>query len=45
MEQHILSHGVMQILTAERPKVPGHYEICKLKTIGWYAAQLVSQKS
>jgi hypothetical protein len=44
VEQHQLARGVLQIQIAEGPSVPGQYEICRLKTIGWYAAQLVSPK-
>ena len=44
MEQHLLSHGVLQIQTADGPSLPGEYQVCKLKTIGWYSAQLVSSK-
>lgn len=44
MGQHLLSHGVIKIQIAEGPSFPGEYEVCRLKTIGWYAAQLVSSK-
>jgi hypothetical protein len=44
MEQHLLARGVFKIQIAEGPALPGEYQICKLKTIGWYAARLVSAK-
>ena len=44
MEQHLLSQGVIKIQIAEGPSFPGEYEACRLKTIGWYAAQLISPK-
>jgi hypothetical protein len=44
-EQHILTQGVIKIQTAEKPllvpPMPGGYELVMLKTIGWYAAQIV----
>jgi type VI secretion system ImpB/VipA family protein len=45
MEQHLLAHGVIRVQIAAGPSVPGQYEMCGLKTIDWYAAQLVSPKA
>jgi hypothetical protein len=44
-EHHIAARGVTQIQIKHGPSLPGEYEICKLKTIGWYAAQLVLPKT
>ena len=44
MEQHLIARGVLQIQIADGESLPGEYQICKLKTIGWYAAHLVSPK-
>ena len=44
-EQHLIARGVFQIQIAEGPALPEQYEICKLRTVGWYAAQLVSPKA
>ncbi|MBL9173691.1 MAG: hypothetical protein JNL10_09170 [Verrucomicrobiales bacterium] len=41
MEQHLVARGVLNIQISEGPDLKGEYEICKLKTIGWYAAELV----
>jgi len=42
VEQHILAMGVAKIQIEDQPAVPGEYQICKLKTIGWYVAALAS---
>src|SRR5262249_35483583 len=44
MEQHLVAKGVVKIQIEDRPPVPGEYQICKLRTIGWYVARLVSPR-
>jgi hypothetical protein len=44
LDHSIAVKGVFQIQTATGEAVPGQYEICKLKTIGWYIANLVARK-
>ena len=44
MEQHLVARGVLKIQIGGGESVPGQYEICQLKTLGWYVAQLVSPK-
>jgi len=44
MEQHLVSRGVLKIQVGGVESLPGQYEICQLKTLGWYVAQLVSPK-
>jgi hypothetical protein len=44
MEQHLLAKGVVKIQIEDKPPVPGEYQICKLKTIGWYVARMVAPK-
>jgi hypothetical protein len=41
-EQHLLAKGVVKIQIEDEPSVPGEYQICKLRTIGWYVARLLS---
>lgn len=45
VEQHILARGALKIQVGGADSLPGKYEICQLKTIGWYAAQMISPKA
>jgi hypothetical protein len=45
VEQHLVARGVLRIQLGGGDSLPGQYEICQLKTLGWYVAQLVSPKS
>lgn len=40
-EQHIQARGVTKIQVADGPGIPERYQVCSLKTIGWYAAVLM----
>lgn len=42
VEQHILARGVAKIQIEDEPPVPGLYQICRVKVVGWYLAALVS---
>ena len=48
-EQHILTQGVIKIQIAEKPllvpPLSGGYELAMLRSIGWYAAQIVPSKT
>ena len=41
VEQHILAKGVVTIQIEDEPPVAGEYQVCKLRTIGWYVAALM----
>src|SRR5262249_10272077 len=43
-EQHIIVKGVLQIQVQDQPPSSKEYQICKLRTVGWYVARLVSPK-
>jgi hypothetical protein len=43
-EQHIIVKGVVQIQVQNQPPSSKEYQICKLRTVGWYVARLVSPK-
>jgi hypothetical protein len=42
LEQHILAKGVVRIQIEAEPPVAGEYQVCKLRTIGWYVAALMA---
>src|SRR3974390_308546 len=48
-EHHILAKGVIKVQISEKPllvpPLPGGYELATLKTIGWYAAQIVTPRT
>jgi hypothetical protein len=44
VEQHLVSRGVLKIQIAGGDSLPGQYEICQLKQLGWYMAKMVSPK-
>ena len=44
-EQNLLARGVLRTQITEGPSQPGRYEVVRLRTIGWYAAPLVSPKA
>ena len=44
VEHHLVARGVLRIQIGGGPSLPGQYEICQLKTLGWYVAQMVSPK-
>jgi len=45
VEQHIIARGVVKIQVAgDSPGLSGQYQICDLKTVGWYVAVLVSPR-
>jgi len=43
-EQHLVKRGVVQIQIDDGPSVPGQYQLCTLKTVGWYVATIVPPK-
>ena len=43
-EHHILIKGAHQIQIATGNSLPGQYEVCRLKTVGWYVAKIVFPK-
>lgn len=43
-EQRIVAKGVTRIQIEEGPVLPGQYEICRLKAIGWYIAEVILPK-
>lgn len=43
-EQRIVTKGVVRIQVEDGRGLPGQYEICQLKTIGWYLAEIVIPK-
>lgn len=43
-EQRIVAKGVTRIQIEEGPALPGQFEICRLKAIGWYLAEIVLPK-
>lgn len=40
-ERHLVARGVLNIQIPEESSDASQYELCQLKTIGWYVAQLV----
>lgn len=40
-EQRIVIKGVVRIQVEDGRGLPGQYEICQLKTIGWYLAEII----
>lgn len=40
-EQHLVARGVLKIQIDDGPTAPGQYQVCKLKTVGWYVATFV----
>lgn len=44
VEQHLVSRGVLKIQISGGASLPGEYEVCPLKTVGWYVAQMISPK-
>jgi hypothetical protein len=41
LEQHVLAKGVVTIQIEDESQVVGEYQVCKLRTIGWYVAALM----
>jgi hypothetical protein len=44
VEQHLRARGVLKIQINGGPSLPGQYQVCQLKTLGWYVAQMISPK-
>jgi hypothetical protein len=45
MEQHIIVKGVVEVQVEHEIGTTRQYELCQLRTIGWYAARLISRTS
>jgi hypothetical protein len=44
VEQHLRARGVLKIQIGGGPSLSGQYQVCQLKIVGWYVAEMISPK-